>query len=121
MRKVLVNKLGKIDISLDVISTIAGHTAMECYGLACMAAKKVREGLAQLLGHSSLDRGVEIQQTGEGKVIINLYVIIDYGAKVSEVSENIMRRVKYEVESSTGILVEKVNVSIQGVRNARDM
>lgn len=118
MKKILVNELGKIDISMNVISTIAGQTALGCYGLSGMTARKIHHGLAKLLGRSHLGKGVDVLQTGEGKIIINLYVAVEYGAKVSEVCDNLMRRVKYEVENTTGLLVEKVNVHIQGVRNS---
>ena len=37
--------LGNIDISTDVIATICGGAATECYGVVGMASQKMMDGL----------------------------------------------------------------------------
>ena len=54
MGKEIINGLGKIDISEEVISAIAGATAVECYGLVGMASRKITDGFADLLGRENL-------------------------------------------------------------------
>ena len=53
-----------------------------------------------------------------GKVVIDkeVFVIIQYGTKVSVVAENMIDRIKYDVESQTGLKVKKISVNVQGVR-----
>lgn len=108
-------ELGDISIDTEVISTIAGLSAMECYGLVGMTYKSARSGIAKILKGEHLSKGVEVKVQEDG-VQINLYVIIQFGTKISVVAENIIERVKYGVENLTGINVLEVNLNIEGVR-----
>ncbi len=114
--KEISNKLGKIDISEEVIATVAGAAAVECYGLVGMASRnKLSDGVADLLGRENLAKGVVVT-TDNNEVTIDLYIIVGYGVKISEVAANVMERVRYAAESLTGLQVTKVNVNVQGVR-----
>lgn len=109
------NEFGKVQIAQEVIATIAGAAAVECYGLVGMASRSITDGVAELLGKEAYGKGVEITFS-DGRVIIDLYIIVNYGNKISEVARNVMERVKYAIESVTGLDVEQVNVYVQGVR-----
>lgn len=111
----IYNEFGYIDISENVIANIAGLAAMECYGLVGMASKKGADGIVELLKRENLSKGVKISQR-ENNITINLYVIIEFGVKISVVAENIIDRVKYSVENQTGVNVEKINVIVESVR-----
>lgn len=116
MGKEINNSLGKIDISEEVISTIAGAAAVECYGLVGMAStRKISDGFAEILGRENLARGVTVS-INEQEVVIDLFIIVGYGVRISEVAANVMERVRYTTESLTGLNVTKVNVNVQGVR-----
>ncbi len=115
MPQEIVNNLGKIVISKDVIANISGLAAMECYGLVGMASQKVQDGLAELLGRENLSRGVAISSEDE-KLVIDLYVVVQYGTNISEVANNIIDKVAYTVKKMLGLSVKKINVHIQGVR-----
>jgi len=52
-------------------------------------------------------------------VIIELFVIIQFGTKISVVANNIIEKVKYHVENLTGVKVLKVNLNIESVRVQR--
>lgn len=120
MGKETVTDLGRIALSEEVIATIAGVAATECYGIVGMASRKLKDGIAELLGRESLSRGVEVTIDGD-RVLINLYIIVGYGTRISEVARNTCDQVKYTVESTTGLEVTKVNIFVQGVKvgNAR--
>lgn len=111
----LTNEYGDINIEDSVLSSIAGIAAMECYGLVGMASRGAADGLVELLKREHLSKGVRVQTEGEN-VIIDLFVIIQFGISISTVATNIIDKVKYAVEESTGLNVEKVNVNVQGVR-----
>jgi len=116
MAKEITNTLGKIDIAEDVIATVAGIAATECYGLVGMASRKLmKDGIAELLRRENIRKGVEVIIQNE-EVTINLYIIVGYGIKISEVAASVMEKVKYAVESTVGIQVNRVNVYVQGVR-----
>lgn len=109
------NDLGSINISKEVIANIAGSSAIECYGLVGMAARSATSGIVNLLKKENLSKGVKIEETDEG-LIINLYVIIQFGTKISVVAENIIEKVRYNVENQTGLKVKKVDVNIEGIK-----
>lgn len=111
----VINKFGEINIDDDVIAKLAGVSAMECYGLVGMVSKNTTSGLVKLLKNEHLNKGVEIISDNDG-ITIDLYVIIQFGTKISVVAENIIEKVKFNVESLTGITVKKVNLNIEGVR-----
>ena len=116
MGKAITNNYGTINIAEEVIATIAGAAAVECYGLVGMASqRKLSDGFAELLGRENLDRGVVVN-VQDNEVTIDLYIIVSYGVKISEVAANVMERVRYNTEKFTGFKVSQVNVIIQGVR-----
>lgn len=116
MSQTISNDFGRIVISEEAISTAAGVAALECYGLVGMTSRsRIKDGFIELLGRENLSRGVEIHMVND-RVSIDLYIIVAYGTRISEVAQNVMEKVKYIVESFVGIPVEQVNVNVQGVR-----
>lgn len=109
------NKFGTVYISDEVLANIAGLATIECYGLVGMASKKAKDGLVELLRKENLSRGVKITTEGED-IIVDLFVIVKFGTKISTVADNIISKVKYTLENITGLKVKRVNLSIQGVR-----
>ncbi|PIE76899.1 MAG: Asp23/Gls24 family envelope stress response protein [Clostridiales bacterium] len=115
MNKQIVNEHGTIIINKEVIAMIAGAAAIECYGLVGMASKSAGSGIVDLLKREHLTKGINITFEDEA-LIIDLYVVVQFGTKISVVAENIIKKVKYNVENQTGLTVKKVNLNIEGVR-----
>ena len=115
MDRETTNELGRLSLSEDAIATIAGVAATECYGVVGMASRRMSDGLAELLGKENLSRGVNVEIDGDN-AIITLNVVVGYGTRISEVARNIVDKVKYTVETATGLRVKKVRVNVQGVR-----
>ena len=113
----VVNDMGTVAIGDEVIATIAGIAATECYGVVGMASRRLRDGIAELLGRENLSKGVEISVRAN-QVAIDLNLIVGYGIRISEVAHNVSEQVKYRVEGTTGLEVVAVNMSVQGVRVA---
>ncbi len=107
--------LGKINIREEVIATVCGVAAMECYGLVGMAPRNVQEELTDLLRRENFERGVDIQ-FNEDSISVQLYIVVEYGVKISEVAKNVQERVKYAVETILGLKVDRINVKVQSVR-----
>jgi uncharacterized alkaline shock family protein YloU len=108
-------EIGNVSISEEVIATIAGAAATECYGLVGMASTKLKDGIAQLLGREDLKKGVEVSINGD-EVVLNIFIVVGYGINIAEVARNVMERVKYNVEKQTGLIVKNINVNVQGVK-----
>ncbi|WP_257350136.1 Asp23/Gls24 family envelope stress response protein [Pseudalkalibacillus decolorationis] len=109
-------KYGEIDISNDVIATIAGGAAIDCYGIIGMASQKqIKDGITELLGKDNFSRGIVVRQE-EDEVHIDMYIIVSYGTKISEVAHNVQTKVKYTLDQMLGLSVDSVNIFVQGVR-----
>jgi len=106
--------LGRIEVSPRVVASIVGHAAGECYGVVGMAARGLRDGIAERLNRETVHRGVEVE-VHDGGLVIELYIIAQYGTRISEVAHNLMSAVKYEVERTLGLDVIAVNVNVQGI------
>ena len=109
------NSLGEIVISEEVIATLAGISAIECYGIVGMASKRATDGLVELLGYDNLSKGVKVFTQDNG-VVVNLYIIVEYGISIAAVGKNVIETVKYNVENITGIIVNKVDITVEGIR-----
>ena len=106
---------GKIEVSPKAISHLAYRAAIRSYGVVGLASRHARPGWAELLRRDEISKGVEVSFSN-GRVIVNLYVILEYGTRISEVARNIMSNVKFALESSLGVSVVQVNVTVQGIR-----
>ncbi len=116
----ITNEYGSIDISNDVIATLVGGAAVECYGIVGMASKhQVRDGIAEILGRDNYAKGVIVSQN-EGVLDVDMYIIVSYGTKISEIANNVQSAVKYTLEQSLNLKVNAVNIYIQGVRVIND-
>lgn len=112
----LKNEFGQIDISNDVVAQIAGGAAIECYGIVGMASKhQIRDGLTDILRKENFTKGVLVRQQGED-LHIDMYIIISYGTKISEVAYQVQSTVKYTLNKTLGLAVKSVNIYVQGVR-----
>ena len=57
----------------------------------------------------------EIRREGEA-THVDLYIVVSYGTRISEVAHNVQSRVKYVLNEVTGLKVDYVNIIVQGVR-----
>ncbi|WP_309087054.1 Asp23/Gls24 family envelope stress response protein [Domibacillus sp.] len=112
----LTTELGQVDISNEVIAMIAGGAAVDCYGIVGMASKnQLKDGLAEMLRRENFTRGVVVRQE-EDRIFIDMYIIVSYGTKISEVASNVQSKVKYILNQTVGLSVDSVNIFVQGVR-----
>jgi uncharacterized alkaline shock family protein YloU len=109
-------QMGKIEVTTRAVATVAAKAVFECYGVVGMASKTLRDGLAVLLQRENPHRGIEVRFIDHRQIVIDLYVVIEYGVRISEVANSIMSGVKFAVERSLELPVVQVNVNVQGVR-----
>ncbi len=113
-------KLGYISIDKNVIATVAGLAAIECYGIVGMAALNVADGLFGLLKKENLTRGINISCDTDGEfcdsIKIELHVIVSYGTNISAIGDTLIETVKYSVEHSTSLHVTSVDVFVEGIK-----
>ncbi len=113
--------LGRIEATARAIASIARRAATESYGVVGLSFRLHR--IIAFLFHwerapRRVERGLEVTIRGR-EVTIDLYVVVEYGTRLSEVAANVARGVQFAVEHALGSAVVQVNVNIQGVRVSR--
>ncbi|OPJ61764.1 Asp23/Gls24 family envelope stress response protein [Clostridium oryzae] len=111
----ITNEYGSISYSEDTMANIVGLSTMECYGVVGMASRRAADGFWELLRGENLSKGVKINLK-ENELAIELYVVVEYGTKISVIANNIIQKIKYNIEMFTGIKVSTITVNVQGVR-----
>ena len=109
---------GTFTITNDVIAQIVGLSVLECYGVVGMAATSLSQGVARLLSRERLGQGVAVRREREG-LVIDLYVVVEYGLNLAEVAANVRSRVQYQVEKLTQMPVHSLQIHIQGVKRTQ--
>ena len=102
---------GRIEVSPIAVATIASQAVEKCYGVVGVSSR----GLAEVLHRDRRYRGAEVRFR-DGGIIIDIYVIIEYGVRIITVARNVMECVKFAVEQALGVPVQQVNVHVQGLR-----
>jgi len=108
------NPLGSIEVSPAAIATIASQAVLHTYGVVGMAPKNKVEGLTNRLTRDPR-QGVEVLLTDE-QIDINLYIIVEYGTRISSVAGSVANSVRFQVEKALGQAIGDVNVHVQGLR-----
>ncbi|EPR13215.1 Asp23/Gls24 family envelope stress response protein [Ruminiclostridium papyrosolvens] len=115
----IIDDYGSVKISEEVVAIIAGIAATDVPGVAGMSGG-IAGGIAEILGRKNLSKGVKVE-VGEKEAAIDLYIIVEYGARIPEVAWDIQDKVKSTVQEMTGLNVVEVNIHIQGVNFEKEI
>lgn len=111
--KITEESIGNIKISEEVVAIVASLAASEIPGVFGMA-NSISGGFYELIGKKNQGKGVKVAIDGNNTTI-DMLIIVDYGCRIPEVAWEIQEKVKAQVETMTGLSVQKVNIHIQGV------
>ncbi len=112
------NHVGEISISQEYFMSLISNTVTNCFGVVQMNASTAKQTLMAYLPKKDDKKapcGVSVR-VGKDKLIVELHITVMYGVNVSAVVKSIMNKVRYTIEESTGISVERVNVYVDGIR-----
>ncbi|KAA9300800.1 MULTISPECIES: Asp23/Gls24 family envelope stress response protein [Aerococcus] len=113
-------KHGEIEISDEAIAMVVGKATTQNYGVVGMASKnQIRDGIQEILNRENYARGVVVHSEDE-RVVVDVYIIVNYGTKISEICRNVQSSVKFELEKVLGLSANVVNVFVQGIRTDVD-
>ncbi|NLW15095.1 MAG: Asp23/Gls24 family envelope stress response protein [Erysipelothrix sp.] len=110
------NEFGTINVTNEAIAMLAGGVVTECYGVVGMASQQIfKDGLAELLKGENFTKGVIVNKTEEG-IVLDIYIIVSYNVRISEVVFEVQKNVKYIMEKTLQQDIHKVNVYVQGIK-----
>ncbi len=103
---------GNINISDDVLASIAALAALEIEGVGALTAGGV--DFSELLGKKSISKGVKISFEEEN-TIVDVFMTVKYGAIVPSVAASVQEAVLNALDSMAGVAAKAVNVHVTGV------
>ncbi|MBR3641177.1 MAG: Asp23/Gls24 family envelope stress response protein [Oscillibacter sp.] len=112
---ILPEENGSIRISEEVIAAIAVGAAREVEGVSGMLANfsaSVTDLVTSKKGAQKSTRGVKMDTTEDGALILDLYISVAYGYAIPEVAENAQKAVSAAVADMTGCKVDRVNIHV---------
>ena len=100
---------GRIEMSAEVVQTIAGMAARETAGIHSLG----RSALISF-GKTDLTRGVDAE-VGSSEAAVDLEVTIEYGVEIRSVVAELRKRIADQVDRMAGRKVIEVNVKVLGI------
>lgn len=116
MATVNMTNYGNINISSEAIASLTGNILKESYGVVGLVSKHLfKDGIADLLNKENYSKGVIVRFTNNG-LEVDVYIIVSYGVRISEVVSELQKNIKYILEKTLKQDIYKVNIFVQGVR-----
>lgn len=106
--------VSNIQISNDVISTIASVAAMEVEGVHALTSS-LSSNIKDIIYKKGSTKGVsvEVDENNNVKIIVNM--IIKYNYKIQDIAVAVQSEVKRAVSDMTNLDVVSVNINVVGV------
>lgn len=98
----------------DVIAICAINATLRVKGVSELYGGIQNAISENLLGKELASKGIKVEQIDEG-IHLDVYVIVEYGAKIPETAWDIQEAVKREVETMVDKEVLGVNIHVKGV------
>jgi uncharacterized alkaline shock family protein YloU len=107
---------GSLRVSNDVIADLSGYAALECYGVVGMAFTDEEQGVTRLLPRYRLRKGIEVSLE-DGRIVVDLRVILEQGVNMAQVAANLESTVKFILNQIAELHDVEVRVHVVGMRN----
>lgn len=106
---------GTLRVSNDCIADLAGYAALECYGVVGMAEIDQEAGVARLLPSARIRKGIDVAAC-DGRVVIDMHVIVEQGVNMASVVRNLTSSVTHLIKQIAELQSVDVKVHIEGLR-----
>jgi len=111
MREITASgKAGQIKISDEVLAIISGTAAHEVDGVISGRTPNDRFAKSKRI----FAKNVKINMN-QDRAIVDIRILVRFGYRIHEISEEVQRRVKTALETMVGLKVQEVNVSVIGI------
>ena len=103
--------MGMIQISEDVVASIATSAALEVEGVSGL----LNANMADFMGGKKMTaKGVRVEMVDEA-IAVHLFLVLRYGSAVAEVAGKVQTGVFAALQDMTGFDVKAVNVHVGGI------
>ena len=106
----------KISLSIKDLATLVGETCSECYGVVGLTNSKSIKEKFILLKKENYFEGVNVTKDRD-KFAIDVHLVCAYGIKVTEIVNEVSKRLNYVLTKKYGQLFSKINVFVEELRD----
>ena len=107
-------------VSEEIVSVIAARAALRVSGVSRLNGEFTDQLTKKILGKENIARGIALTREEEG-LGIDIYLNVEFGARIPDLAWEVQSSVKEAVESVTGLAVQMVNIHVQGVNLQKDL
>lgn len=106
---------GSIAITEEAVASLSAEAASECYGVVGLVEPSAtRSYLRELLQKEEAVQGVGVR-TSKNSYEVDIYLAVAYGVKITEIIQEVQKRVSYVLKKTFGLSNVKVNVYLQKI------
>ena len=109
-----INPYGSIHVSARAVAAIAYQAATKSYGVVGLASKNLVNGITNRVVKDPT-HGIEVNYEDQ-MVNIDIYVVVQYGTRITSVANSVANTVRFNVEKYLGLPINEINVHVQGLR-----
>lgn len=117
VQKERLTDLGATRIHNDVLASIASIAAGEIRGVYRLGGGSAWK-ISNLLNRPGSTRGIKIVSNDMNEMKLAISVIVEYGVNIPRVADEVQENIKRQVEKMTGLVLQEVNVDVEGVHMA---
>ena len=105
--------VGTVQITDEVIATIAAIAATDVEGVSSVGTGITREKAARI-GARAIAKAVQVR-IADNTITARIIITVKYGSSIPETTLKVQKKVKSTLETMTGLTVDKVQVSVADV------
>ena len=105
--------VGTVQITDEVIATIAAIAATDVDGVASVGTGITREKAARI-GARAIAKAVQVN-IQDDTITARMIITVSYGSSIPETTRKVQKKVKSTLETMTGLTVNEVQVSVADV------
>ena len=64
----------------------------------------------------NFSKGVYVKKNAKGLIEVDIYIIVSYGLRITEMLSGVQKTVKYALEKAFNLKLAAVNVYVQGIK-----
>lgn len=114
-------EVGVIQVSDEVIRSIIHICSQDVPGVASVSEESLINGAFKMLRSTDFPKGIRITSgPDDQRKKVDVSIRVEFGYAIPNVAYELQKKIKSQVERITGILIEEVNVHIDGVHASED-
>ncbi len=118
MEKVKTSKKNstKVDIDKKEMVTFIGDIVSSCYGVVGLANVFSVQSAISYLKREKYKGGIEVSEDINGRYVVNVYLVLAYGLKITEIINEVSKRLFYFLKKHYGDIFKSINVYIEDLK-----